>query len=79
MLETWCVWFGSQLEWGDSIPVSDNGDNSFCVWQAEWNHFIFFVWLDSKIECSRSIFCLVRESYECGVEEKEESARIRSF
>jgi hypothetical protein len=37
----------------------------------------FFVWLKSRIERSRSVHCLVGESYECGVEEKEESARVR--
>jgi hypothetical protein len=25
----------------------------------------FFIWLKSKIEQSRSVYCLVRESYDC--------------
>jgi hypothetical protein len=37
----------------------------------------FFVWLKSRIERSRSVHCLVEEPYKCGVEEREESARIR--
>jgi hypothetical protein len=38
----------------------------------------FFVWLKSRIERSRSVHCLVGESYECGQEEREESARVAS-
>jgi hypothetical protein len=45
---------------------------------------LFFVWLKSKIERSRSIFCLVGEPYECRGKRKEsirvrESAHIRPF
>jgi hypothetical protein len=44
----------------------------------------FFVWLKSRIKQSRSILCLVGESYECRGARGEsarvrESARIRSF
>jgi hypothetical protein len=39
---------------------------------------LFFVWLKSRIERSRSILCLVRESYKCRGEERE-SAHIQSF
>jgi hypothetical protein len=35
---------------------------------------LFFVWFNSRIEWRRSVLCLVREPYECGVEEREESA-----
>jgi hypothetical protein len=40
-------------------------------------HF-FFVWLESRIEWSRSVFCLVGRIMS-GVEEREENAHIRSF
>jgi hypothetical protein len=38
---------------------------------------LFFVWLNSRIERSRSVLCLVREPYEYRGEEREESARVR--
>jgi hypothetical protein len=37
----------------------------------------FFVWLKSRIERSHSVHYLVGELYECGMEEREESARVR--
>jgi hypothetical protein len=37
---------------------------------------LFFVWLKSKIVRSRSVFCLVGESYEYRGKEREESIRV---
>jgi hypothetical protein len=37
----------------------------------------FFVWLKSRIERNRSVYCWVEEPYECGVDEDEDSAHVR--
>jgi len=70
---------------GESIKI-ERFHSSFLEWSrpilrlaSRTESLYFFIWLKSKIERSRSVLCLVGESYTCRGEKMKESARIRPF